>query len=79
MLQLLPHAFRLLHGGLATASQGDSATGGLARSLMGAVQAATTGGAVPLSALAPLQQLLWMLAAPEDKVLLSWPVRSGLT
>ena len=69
VLQLLPHALRLLHSGLAAVSQEELQSGSLTQSLTVAVQAAVVGGTVSVSALAPLQQLLWMLEAPQEKVL----------
>jgi hypothetical protein len=74
VLQLLPHTLRLLHSGLAAVNQGVLQSGSLVQSLTVAVHSAIVGGAVAVSALAPLQQLLWMLEAPPEKVLQS-PLR----
>ncbi len=62
----MPQALQLLHS---DAAGGDYAPpAGLSRQLAGTLQHATLSGVTTVSMLVPLQQLLWMLTASEQKV-----------
>ena len=68
VLRLMPQALQLLCS--CSAGEGEASAAGLSRWLAAELQHATLSGAMAVPALVPLQQLLWMLTASGDKVLL---------
>ena len=67
MLQLMPQALQLIRSDVARG--GDAQAAGLSRQLAAVLQHATLSGTVAVSTLVPLQQLLWLLTASDQKVL----------
>jgi len=70
VLRLMPQALQLLRRD--AAGGGDATAAGLSRQLAETLQHATLSGATTVSMLVPLQQLLWMLTAFEQKVPPPW-------
>ena len=66
----MPQALQLLRSDFAGGD--DMPPAGLSRQVAATLQHATLSGAMTVPMLVPLQQLLWMLTASEQKVPPSW-------